>query len=92
MDSDLITAIEDWDGLTPFQHRSRSHPAQHISDLDFADDIVLISGMLSEAELLLQKVKTAARSIGLVLNGEKNKHMHINPSVECALLLLPEVR
>ena len=47
--------------------------------------MTLLSDMLSEAELLLHKVETAAQSIGLVLNAEKTKHMHVNPSAECAL-------
>ena len=78
--------IEDWYGLTLSRCRSSRHTTQHISDLDFADDITHLSDMLSEPELRLHKVETSARSIGLVLNAEKTKHMHINPSAECAPL------
>ena len=65
--------IEDRDGLTLSQQRSHNHPAQHISDPNFADNTVLLSDIISEAELLLRMVETAARSIGLGLDAEKTQ-------------------
>ena len=72
--------IDDREGLTLTRRRSSRHPASHISDLDYADDIALFADTIQEAELLLHKVESASKSIELFLNPSKTKYMYINPS------------
>ena len=76
----LRTAIDDREGLTLTRRRSSKHPASHLSDLDYADDIVLFADMIQEVELLLHKVESASKSTGLFLNPSKTKYIHIYPS------------
>ena len=80
LDYALRTAIDDREGLTLTRRRSNKHPASHLSDLDYADDIVLFADTIQEAELLLHKVECASKSTGLFLNVSKTKYMHINSS------------
>ena len=49
-----------------------------ISDLDFADDIALISEQAKQAQTLLGRVETAAAAIGLMANPKKTKVMTFN--------------
>ena len=58
LDYALRTAIDDREGLSLTRHRSTRHPASHLSDLDYADDIALSAE--EEAELLLHKVESAS--------------------------------
>ena len=80
LDYALRTAIDDREGLTLTSRRSSRHPASHLSDLDYADDIALFADTIHEAELLLHKVESASKSTGLFLNPSKTKYIHINPS------------
>ena len=73
----LRTAIDDREVT---RRRSSRHPASHLSDLDFADDIVLFADTIQEAELLLHKVESASKSTGRFLNPSKRKYININPS------------
>ena len=41
-------------GLQLHPRKSRSHPAQHLTDLDFADDLPLTTEAVSDADSLLQ--------------------------------------
>ena len=66
-----ITGRENELGLT-LQHRQSSRfPEQSICDLDFADDIVLLSNEIEQARKLLQSVQRECRSVGLELNAKK---------------------
>ena len=80
MDYALRTAIDDREGLTLTRRRSTRHPASHLSDLDYADDIALFADTIQKAELLLHKVESASKSAGIFRNPSKTKYMHINPS------------
>ena len=80
LDYALRTAIDDIEGLTLTRRRSTRHPASHLSDLDYADDITLFADTIQEAEFLIHKVESASKSTGLFLNPCKTKYMHINPS------------
>ena len=68
------------EGLTLTKRRSTRHPACHLSDLDYADDMTLFVDKIKEAELLLHKVESASRSCGLFLRPSKTKYMIINLS------------
>ena len=47
---------------------SRRHPAKDLSDTDFADDIVLLSNTINQAQGLLYRVESACNSFALYLN------------------------
>ena len=80
LDYALRTAIDDREGLTLTRRRNSRHPASHLSDLDYADDIALFDDTIQEAEVLLHKVESASKSTRLFLNPSKTKYIHINPS------------
>ena len=69
-------------GLTLIERRGRRYPPVCICDLDFADDIVLISNEIEQAKLLLYRVETECRRVGLGLNVKKTKGMFFNVDVE----------
>ena len=76
-----ITGRENELGLT-LQHRQSSRfPEQSICDLDFADDIVLLSNEIEQARKLLQSVQKECRSVGLELNAKKTEAMYFNTDV-----------
>ena len=62
-------------GFTISQRRSRRHPAEILTDLDFADDIALLSDTLNQAQELLTRVENAAATVGLHMNVSKTKVM-----------------
>ena len=49
-----------------------------ITDLDFADDIVLISNEIEQAQLILQRTENECAGVGLFLNTRKTKNMIFN--------------
>ena len=53
LDYALRTVIDDREGLTFNTSRSSIHPACHLSDLDYADDIAMFADTMQEAEPLL---------------------------------------
>ena len=73
-----IGTDEDKLGFTITPRRSRRHPAEVLADLDFADDIALLSNTLSQAQELLSRVEDAAATVGLHMNASKTKVMAFN--------------
>ena len=67
-------------GLT-LQKKSTSYPSNHITDLDYADCIALLSDKVNNAEILLQLLETAAHKVGLTLNSTKTEYMLLNGNV-----------
>ena len=65
-------------GITIKKQTSRRHPSKHLTDLDYADDMALISDTLPKAQELLNSLKKASNKIGLFLNAKKTKYMTIN--------------
>ena len=51
--------------------QSSRHPAEHLIDTDFADDIALIRQSLENAQSLLQSLEQASKCVGLYLNETK---------------------
>ena len=60
------------------RRKSSRHPAISISDLDFADDIALLSQNAEQAQQLLTQLEVEAAKVGLHLNGKKTKVMTYN--------------
>jgi hypothetical protein len=69
-------------GLTLHQRQSRRVPAKSITDLDFADDIVLLSNEIHQARTLVNRVEEECLKIGLKINAKKTKSMFFNSTVE----------
>ena len=57
------------------RHSTR-HPAQYLTDTDFADGIALISESLLTTQSLLQSLKQASNCVGLYLNEKKTEYMN----------------
>lgn len=60
------------------RRRSRRHPPVVVSDLDFADDIALLSEEIAQAQELLARVESEAAKVGLYLNEKKTELMAFN--------------
>ena len=60
------------------KRRSRRRKPIAITDLDFADDIALLSEEIQKAQELLTRVENEAAKIGLRLNDEKTEAMVYN--------------
>ena len=60
-------------GFTLDRSRSRRHPAKVICDTDFADDIAQLLNTIELAQLLLSRVKTSAKQLGLHINNSKTE-------------------
>jgi hypothetical protein len=81
LDYAMRTALGDKEedlGFTIHPRRSRRHPKEALADLDFADDIALLSDTVAEAQELLTRVETACKKVGLALNGPKTKALSYN--------------
>lgn len=59
------------------QQRSRRVPAKSICDLDFADDIFLLSNEIEQARRLTHCVEEGCRKVGLMINVKKTKAMFL---------------
>ena len=53
-----------------------------VTDLDFADDIALLSELITHAQDLLARVELSAGQIGLVIHAKKTKVMAFNHDEE----------
>ena len=60
------------------QRQSRRIPPISITDLDFADDIALLSNEIEQARKLLRNVEIECGKVGLGLNAKKTKAMFYN--------------
>ena len=79
-----ISGREEELGFTLVKRASRRIPAKTMTDLDFADDIALVSNSAEQAGKLLSEVERQCQRIGLGLNAKKTKVMAVNvedPSV-----------
>ena len=72
-------------GLTLYPRKSSRVPAKSITDLDFADDIVLLSNNIEQAKRLLNRVEQECKKIGLRMNAKKTKSMFFNATIEIIL-------
>ena len=64
-------------GFKPANERSRTYPAQIITDMDHADDIGLLANTPDQVESLLHSLQLAASSTGVYVN--KTEHMCLDP-------------
>ena len=69
-------------GFTITPRKSIRHPKEYLADLDFADDIALLSDDMEQAQQLLSNVESECRKVGLGLNGPKTKFLAYNTVVK----------
>ena len=62
-----ISGKEEELGFTIQPRKSRRHPKQVLTDLDFADDISLLSDEIDQAQTLLSNVERECKKVGLGL-------------------------
>ena len=72
-------------GLTLIRRKSRRVPPVIVTDLDFADDIALLSEEIHQAQSFLSRVETEAERVGLYINAAKTEVMQYNHTEEVAL-------
>ena len=65
-------------GFKLAKERSRRHSSQTITGRDYADDIVLLTNIPTQAEILLHNLEQAAAGIGLHINTDKMEYMCFN--------------
>ena len=73
-------------GFMLAKERSRRYPAQPITDVDYADDIVLQASSPAQAESLLHSQEWAADGIGLYVNADKTEYMCFNQRGDISIL------
>ena len=69
-------------GLTLTPRRSRRQPAVVLTDLDYADDISLLSNHVEQAQELLSRVESECARVGLRLNAKKTEVITYNIQAE----------
>ena len=72
MRTDLL-GREDKLGFQLRKRKSRRVPPNTITYMDFADDIVLVSEGIKEAQEILYRVEKSAKRVGLSMNNGKTK-------------------
>ena len=58
------------------KQQSRRIKGIAITDLDFADDIALISEQIDQAQIMISRVESAAAGVGLIANAKNTKLWH----------------
>ena len=73
-----LTGREEKLGIQSMKRQSRRVTPIIVTDMDFADDIVLVSDGSNEAEQMLRRVEISEKCIGLSMNTGKTKYMSYN--------------
>ena len=55
--------------------KSRGDPAKRLTDLDFADDIVILASTIPKAQKLINNLEKAALKVGLKINQSKTEYI-----------------
>ena len=65
-------------GITLIQRRSNTYPAIKITDVDYSDDLAIVTDKTNEAIILLHTIEYSANKIGLTINIGKTEFISIN--------------
>ena len=68
-------------GFTLAKRQSKRINPTVITDCDFADDIVLLSNEIEQAQIFFKKVEKETMKVGLHVNSEKTKYLALNQRV-----------
>ena len=77
-----LNGYEEQLGFTISPRRSKRQSAVTLTDLDFADDIVLLSDKTEQAQSILSRVQRECQKVGLALNAKKTKYITYNIDTE----------
>ena len=77
LDYALKKTLQDNAGFVVCKRNGRRHPTIHIGVLAYADDICLLAESIDDVECLLHRLETSAAKIGLTINYNKTKVMHL---------------
>ena len=69
----LMKNAEGGHGFVTHPRRSRRDPAKILNDLDFADDIALLSGSKKDTQQQVKSHIEAAKEVGLLINIGKTR-------------------
>jgi hypothetical protein len=72
-------------GFTLHEARSRRYPAVKLTDVDYADDLALLTNNIQDATALLHKIEEAASEVGLYINAKKTEYIVINQDQTCEI-------
>ena len=67
--------------------RSRRFSKEEITDVAFADNIVVISDYINPGHRLLENIENSAGTVGMDTNGNNTKVITINIKDECNILM-----
>ena len=62
-------------GFTLKKKRTRQFPTQNMTDVDYADDLLLFRNTPAQAESLLHSLEQAAGNIGVCVDTNKTEFM-----------------
>ena len=77
LDYALKKTLQDDYGFVVGKRNGSRHPAIHIGVLAYADDICLLVESIDDVECPLHWLETSAAKIGLTINHNKSKTMHL---------------
>ena len=77
LDYALKKTLQDDVGFVVRKRNGRRHPAIHVGALAYADDICLLAESIDDVECSLHRLETSAAEIGLTINYNKTKAMHL---------------
>ena len=78
-------------GFQLTRRRSRRTPPTIVTDMDFADDIALISHNIQQAQELLSRVEKGAAKVGLKINADKTKAIYYNQDSDVKLITIDQL-
>ena len=73
-------------GFKLTKERSRRYPAKIVTNVDYADDIVLLANAPAQAETLLHSLERAVAGIGLHVKAHKTEYMCPNQTGDIPIL------
>ena len=77
LDYALMSTLQDGVGFVVRKRNGRRHPAIYFGVLAYADDICLLAESIDDVECSLHRLETSAAEIGLTINYNKTKAMHL---------------
>ena len=73
----LKKTLQDDVGFVVRKRNGSRHPAIHIGVLAYTDDIYLLAESIDDVECSLHRLETSAAEIGLTINHNNTKAMHL---------------
>jgi len=75
MDNIMRKAITDDSLGFMYKRNGRKQPAKYVTDLDFADDIALVSSTIKNVEIMLTRIEEEALKVDLKINNKKTEYL-----------------